>query len=95
MMAAQGTSSPDVPTETHTLTSQLQSTLVFNQLSDAATAPPPQPNFPLPRELRDQIYGYLLRDEYVHDRPYRHRTQSERGKVSYLFAITLLSQERS
>jgi len=34
--------------------------------------PPKLPNFPLPRELRDKIYGYLLDGSY---------TRSERGST--------------
>lgn len=80
-MAAQATPNPDVPTETHTLTSPLQSLSVSNQISNASIAPRAQSNLPLPRELRDQIYGYLLHHEYIQDRPYSRRNQSERGEV--------------
>ncbi|TKA28988.1 hypothetical protein B0A50_03400 [Salinomyces thailandicus] len=46
------------------------------------SAAEPRPNFPLPRELRDQIYGYLLNHEHVHAPPYHTRPQQDRGTQS-------------
>ena len=54
------------------------------------TAQPPRQNLPLPRELRDQIYGYLLRNEHVHDRSYGTRPQNQRGQVSNLPSLSYL-----
>lgn len=36
--------------------------------------PDKRPNFPLPRELRDRIYDFLLDGACVEEAPYRHRT---------------------
>ncbi|KAK3071568.1 hypothetical protein LTR53_008376 [Teratosphaeriaceae sp. CCFEE 6253] len=47
---------------------------------------PPRDNFPLPRELRDMIYSYLLHHEYVQAPPYYNRdpaARSERSELSY------------
>ncbi len=43
---------------------------------------PPMINFPLPRELRDMIYGLLLNADKVQDAPYhtRHRAELARNK---------------
>ncbi|KAK3715082.1 hypothetical protein LTR37_007292 [Vermiconidia calcicola] len=46
---------------------------------------PPMANFPLPRELRDQIYGYLLHHEHVLDKPYDTRSEDQRSKYSESF----------
>ncbi|KAK3723014.1 hypothetical protein LTR37_002160 [Vermiconidia calcicola] len=43
---------------------------------------PPIPNFPLPRELRDQIYAYLLNHQHVSEMPYYTRSKDQRGKCS-------------
>ena len=43
-----------------------------------------RPNLPLPRELRDQIWGYLLYHQYVHAEEWSDRARSTHGKVSLL-----------
>lgn len=50
--------------------------------SNAAVSKPAIPNFPIPRELRDKIYSYLLHYEYVEDEPYHTRPKEERSEVS-------------
>ncbi|KAK5111402.1 hypothetical protein LTR85_012176 [Meristemomyces frigidus] len=47
-------------------------------------AAPLRPNLPLPRELRDHIYGYLLNHESVQAPPYHSRAEGERGIRSEL-----------
>ena len=42
---------------------------------------PRLPNLPLPRELRDHIWGYLLYHKNVHEEPYHKRSASARSKV--------------
>lgn len=57
-------------------------------LSEGSDGDPAQrqtrPNLPLPRELRDQIWRYLLQHVHVHEEPYRERAMSKQGAVSRL-----------
>ena len=46
----------------------------------------PRPNLPLPRELREHVYSYLLHHENVREAPYHTRSKSARGKVGYGWA---------
>ena len=50
--------------------------------NDDAIVQTARANFPLPRELRDQIYGYLLYHPHVHQDVYASRSSMERGEVS-------------
>lgn len=79
-MATQGTSNSDLPGAINAINLQTL-TLSDSQLA-AQCSTQLLPNFPLPRELRDQIYLYLLHHEYVHDRPYHRRSKDKRGLVS-------------
>lgn len=56
--------------------------LNISDSTDDAGTRPAQVNFPLPRELRDQIYGYLLRHEHVHEDPWPQRTPRKKRKLS-------------
>lgn len=49
---------------------------------DTKATSTPRVNFPLPREIRDHIYGYLLCHEYVHEAPHYTRDAAVRDKVS-------------
>lgn len=54
-------------------------------LSDAIGNPntaAKQWNFPVPREIRDQIYGYLVHHDHTKAPPYCERGSSEQGEVS-------------
>ena len=42
--------------------------------------------FPVPRELRDQIYSYLLCHEYVKEAAYSKRAHSQRNEVMKLLS---------
>lgn len=61
---------------------------------DAPPPPPPRPNFPLLRELRDQIYGYILDNQYTRvKRPFYpdpdHATGE--GRTAYHFHTNILA----
>lgn len=45
----------------------------------------PRPNLPLPRELRDHVYFYLLRHENVREALYHTRSTSTAGTGGYPF----------
>jgi hypothetical protein len=49
---------------------------------------PARITFPLPRELRDKIYGYLLTAEHVLDEPWYIRPESLRGEVSNVVVLS-------
>lgn len=58
----------------------------------AVATPPKRVNFPLPRELRDQIYGYLLHHEYTEHSKYPESdTQDARLPSSYKFHTSILA----
>lgn len=63
-------------------------------VSDTPPPPPPRPNFPLPRELRDQIYGYLLDNKYTRVKrtydPDSDQANSENGLTAYHFHTNIL-----
>jgi hypothetical protein len=61
---------------------ELEQLLLTDDAQPSANPSPPKTILSLPRELRDQIYGYLLRHEHVHEKPYHTRKKSARGKVS-------------
>ncbi|KAM0712048.1 hypothetical protein Q7P37_011142 [Cladosporium fusiforme] len=65
-------------------------------MSDAPRLP--RPNFPLPRELRDQIYGYLLDNQYTRlERTFHSaadKAPSERGCKTYHFHTNILAVNR-
>ena len=61
---------------------QLEQLSISNGADQETPMTVPRANFPLPRELRDQIYGYLLHHEYVHEAPYHTRDATTRHKVS-------------
>lgn len=42
---------------------------------------PPRASFPLPRELRDIMYTFLLKHDNVRGAPFHTRKKSRRGKV--------------
>ncbi|KAI7504305.1 hypothetical protein KC367_g1137 [Hortaea werneckii] len=55
-------------------------------------APPKQVNFPLPCELRDKIYGYLLRHEYTEHSKYPESSTQDAGlPSSYKFHTSILA----
>lgn len=62
------------------LIGEIQSLQVQGGLQESASQSPRQ-TLPLPPELRDSIYGYLLYHENVHEEPWHTRTESERGQV--------------
>ena len=52
--------------------------------SVAALSTPIRANFPLPRELRDRIYGYLLQPEHITERaPWQGWPEAKNGLVCY------------
>ncbi|KAI7328676.1 hypothetical protein KC315_g6522 [Hortaea werneckii] len=58
----------------------------------AVATPPKRVNFPLPRELRDQIYGYLLHHEYTEHSKYAESSaQGVRLASSYKFHTSILA----
>lgn len=63
-------------------------------VSEAPQPPSPRPNFPLPRELRDQIYGYLLDNQYTRvERMYNpdsKQAYTEYGLTAYHFHTNIL-----
>lgn len=66
-MTDQNATGPD-PTphnnsQTHNISAATHQT--FHGTAGSTSAPAPRANFPLPRELRDQIYGYLLDGKYT------------------------------
>ncbi|KAI7089032.1 hypothetical protein KC356_g2721 [Hortaea werneckii] len=66
-----------------------------DSLQPAVATPPRRINFPLPRELRDQIYGYLLHHEYTeHSTCPEHGTQDARLPCSYKFHTNILAVNR-
>ena len=64
------------------LAQSLQTLSLSDQAGKKAKQIAPRTNFPLPRELRDEIFGYLLHHEHVREKPYYARIPSERSKVS-------------
>lgn len=56
----------------------------------AVAKPPKRVNFPLPRELRDQIYGYLLHHEYTEHSKYPESKDVELPS-SYKFHTSILA----
>ncbi|KAI6889710.1 hypothetical protein KC359_g297 [Hortaea werneckii] len=55
-------------------------------------APPKRVNFPLPRELRDKIYGYLLHHEYTEHSKYPESSTQDAGlPSSYRFFTSILA----
>lgn len=67
--------------EATTMNEQLDRLTISNP-EDAVQAPNVLlPNFPLPRELRDRMYGFLLYHEHVRYGPYRERDISRADKV--------------
>lgn len=63
----------DIAMELHNMTITIQSAEAHTELRS---------KFPLPRELRDRIYAYLLVGEYVRDEPYHTLPPSQRHAVS-------------
>ncbi|KAK5171820.1 uncharacterized protein LTR77_003456 [Saxophila tyrrhenica] len=65
-------------------TDELVSSLGTLSVDDKSTQPAEptslRANFPLPRELRDHIYGYLLSHEHVHEKPWYTHPSERRGK---------------
>lgn len=58
----------------------------------AVATPPKRVNFPLPRELRDQIYGYLLHHEYTEHSKYPESDTQDAGLPSfYKFHTSILA----
>ncbi|KAI7285508.1 hypothetical protein KC343_g1000 [Hortaea werneckii] len=58
----------------------------------AVPTPPKRVNFPLPRELRDQIYGYLLHHEYTERSTYPETdTRDARLPSCYKFHTNILA----
>ncbi|KAK5135623.1 hypothetical protein LTR08_005103 [Meristemomyces frigidus] len=47
-----------------------------------STTNTPQPNLPLPRELRDHVFGYLVNQQHVRAQPYYTRPKQARGQRS-------------
>jgi len=43
--------------------------------NDSSSLSPPQPNLPLPRELRDQVWSYLVHYKHVKASPYHLRVE--------------------
>lgn len=73
-------------------------------LSNVSVSGPPAklPNFPLPRELRDKIYGYLLDSDYTRLRrtvnQNQEKTQFERvarEEMAYHFHTNILAVNRA
>lgn len=60
----------------------------YHELTKDAPAPAPQANFPLPRELRDQIYGYLL------DGKHTRVTRVNRNDKAYKFHTNIMAVNR-
>lgn len=70
--------------DTEALTTSIAAMAVSDTTLTAAQGAhnsPSRSNLPLPRELRDQIWRYLLRHEHVHDGMWRDRPLSRRGPV--------------
>ena len=63
---------------------KLQDVSIAESDTMAQQQPPHLPNFPIPRELRDKIYGYLLHHEHLVDEPYHTRSEDKRGRVRIL-----------
>ncbi|KAI6900622.1 hypothetical protein KC318_g8647 [Hortaea werneckii] len=58
----------------------------------AVATPPKRVNFPLPRELRDQIYGYLLHHEFTEHSKYPESDTQDAGlPSSYKFHTSILA----
>ncbi|KAI7238436.1 hypothetical protein KC330_g2540 [Hortaea werneckii] len=58
----------------------------------AMATPPKRVNFPLPREVRDQIYGYLLHHEYTEHSKYPESSAEGAGlPSSYKFHTSILA----
>ncbi|KAI7546152.1 hypothetical protein KC331_g5796 [Hortaea werneckii] len=58
----------------------------------AVATPPKRVNFPLPRELRDQIYGYLLHHEFTEHSTYPESDMQDAGlPSSYKFHTSILA----
>ena len=58
----------------------------------AVARPPKRVNFPLPRELRDQIYGYLLHHDYTEHSTYPETGSQDAGlPSSYKFHTSILA----
>ncbi|KAI7356141.1 hypothetical protein KC354_g10530 [Hortaea werneckii] len=65
---------------------------MFDLSQPTMAAPPKQVNFPLPRELRDQIYGYLLHHEYTEHSKYPESSTQDAGlPSSYKFHTSILA----
>ncbi|KAI7359491.1 hypothetical protein KC320_g463 [Hortaea werneckii] len=63
-----------------------------NSPQTAVATPPKGVNFPLPRELRDQIYGYLLHHEYTEHSTYPESGTQDAGlPSSYKFHTSILA----
>lgn len=65
-------------------TESLEALNVAEITQDPGSTITPRANFPIPRELRDIIYSFLLYNDNVQAKPYRTRDASTRGKVRYV-----------
>ncbi|KAI7480285.1 hypothetical protein KC351_g7064 [Hortaea werneckii] len=64
----------------------------FDSRRPAVATPPQRVNLPLPRELRDQIYGYFLHHEYTEHSTYpESNTWDARLPSSYKFHTNILA----
>ncbi|KAK4547035.1 hypothetical protein LTR36_001256 [Oleoguttula mirabilis] len=56
--------------------------LAIPDSNDSTSHTPPRPNFPLPAEIRDQVYGYLLHHQHTKTAPYHERDVTTRSEYS-------------
>lgn len=57
--------------EVHALSNAVHALSLAQEENHKQQSPPPRPTLPLPRELRDKIYSYLLSHQHVHGEPYK------------------------
>ena len=69
-------------TDVSSLTDQAQHLSLTEHVGGLQGGDAKRANFPLPRELRDQIYSYLLHHEHTTTAPYYERDVSKRSEYS-------------
>lgn len=74
---------------------ELEKLNIDDAIADDLEPPAPMPNFPLPRELRDHIFSYLLRHEHVRTEPYHTRKPSARSEVRKSLELERLVAKRA